>query len=120
MIKDTLKNAIRSLSNKHGVDEKDLRICISRPQSNLKYEIMKNGDILEETNIATALNLNSVVAFMVGNRLSSIIDSISKEFSVESNKINVRIYTKTQDCEPLLYLFNGKTPVAPLELNKFI
>ena len=45
MIKDTLKIAIRSLSNKHKVDEKDLRICISRPESNLKYEIMKNGDV---------------------------------------------------------------------------
>lgn len=120
MIKDTLKNAIRSLSNKHGIGEKELRIAISRPEKSLKYEIMKNGDVLEETNIATALNLNAVVAFMVGNRLSAIVDTISKDYQVESNKINVRIYTKTDDCEPLLYLFNGKTPVSALDINKFI
>ena len=120
MIKDTLKNAIRSLSSKHSIEEKELRIAISRPEKNLKYEIMKNGQVLEETNIATALNLNSVAAFMVGNRLSAIIDSISKDYNVQSNKLNVRIYTKTDDCEPLLYLFEGKTPISALDINKFI
>jgi hypothetical protein len=120
MIRETLQNAIRSLSNKHGISEKDLRIAISRPNKNLRYEIMKNGDILEETNIATALNLNSVVAFMVGNRINAIVDSIAKDYKIDQSKLNVRIYTKTEDCEPLLYLFEGKTPVTALDLNKFI
>lgn len=120
MIKDTLKNAIRSLSKKHGIKETELRIAISRPENDMKYEIMRNGNILDETNIATALNLNSVLAFVVENRLSAILDSISKEHRIEESKLNVRIYTKTDDCEPLLYLFEGKSPVTALELNKFI
>jgi hypothetical protein len=81
---------------------------------------MKNAHVLEETNVATALNLNSVVAFMVENRISSIVDSLVKQYALPESKINIRIYTKTADCEPLLYLFNETTPVEPLETEKFI
>lgn len=120
MIKDTLKNAIRSLSEKHGIKQTELRIKISKPSNSLKYEIMKNSEILEETNVATALNLNSIVAFMVGNRLNAIVDSISKDYSVPESTINIRIYTKTDDCEPLLYLFDDTTAMTALEIDKFI
>ena len=120
MIKDTLKNAIRSLSNKHKISEKDLRIKISKPDDALKYEIMKNSEVLEETNVATALNLNTIVAYMVGNRLNQIIQSVSKDYSVPENVVNLRIYTKSEDCEPLLYLFESKNPVRALNIDEFI
>lgn len=120
MIKDTLKNAIRNLSAKYEVGEKEIRIKISKPNGNLKYEIMKNSVVLEETNVATALNLNAVVAFMVGNRLSAIVDSLVNDFGVAEDKVNVRIYTKTDNCEPLLYLFNDTTPVQGLDIDNFI
>jgi len=120
MIKDTLKTAIRSLSNKHGINEKEIRIKISKPDSSLKYEIMKNSEVLEATNIATALNLNTVVAFMVGNRLNTIVDTIAKQNSIPEELVNVRIYTKTDDCEPLLYLFKETSPVKALNLDDYI
>lgn len=120
MIKDTLKNAIGSLSKKHDIDAKDLRIRISKPESSLVYDIMKNKEVLEQTNVATALNLNSIVAFMVGNRLNAIIDELKNEHKLEENKINVRIYTKTEDCEPLIYLFDGKEPKCSLDIERFI
>jgi hypothetical protein len=120
MIKNTLQNAIKQLSAKHQIGEKEIRIKISKPNNELKYEIMKNSDVLEETNVATALNLNAVVAFMVGNRLNAIIDSIAKEYKIPENNINVRIYTKTDDCEPLLYLFKDTSPVEALDIDKFI
>jgi len=119
MIKDTLKSAIRSLSSKYGVGEKEVRLKISKPDGSLSYEIMKNSEILDKTNVATALNLNTVVAFMVGNRLNTIIDSLSKEYGVPESTINVRIYTKTDDCEPLLYLFDGINAKSPLDIEKF-
>jgi hypothetical protein len=120
MIKDTLKNAISLLSKKHNVNVVELRIKISKPENSLVYDIMKNKEVLEQTNIATALNLNSIVAFMVANRLSSIIDGLVVEHGIEESKINVRIYTKTEDCEPLIYLFDGKEPKCQLDIEKFI
>ena len=120
MITDTLKSAIGSLSKRYGIKEKELRIKISKPEDSLKYEIMKNADVLDETNIATALNINSIMAFMVSNKLNTIIDSLVKEFAIRENSVNVRIYTKTDDCEPLLYLFDGVTPKCKLNINKFI
>ena len=120
MIKDTLKNAIRSLSNKHGIQEKDLRIKISKLEEKLVYEIMNKSQVLEQTNVATALNLNSITAFMVGNRLSMIFDSLSKEFNVHESTLNVRIYTKTDDCEPLLYMFDSTNPKQQLDIDKLV
>lgn len=120
MIKESIVNAIRSLSKKHEIHTTELRIRISKKDDSLKYEIMKNKDILEETNLATALNLNMVSAFMVGNKLNTIIDSLSKNYQVSLSAINVRIYTKTEDCTPLLYLFDGVTPKTPLNLDEII
>ena len=67
MIKETLSNAIRSLSNKHEIRLNEVRIKISKKDDSLKYEILRNTDVLEETNLATALNLNTISSFMVGN-----------------------------------------------------
>lgn len=120
MIKDTLTSAIRSLSKKHNIQTNEVRIRISKPEDSLKYEIMKNTDVLDETNLATALNLNAITSFMVGNRLNTIIDSLISNYQVPSNRINVRIYTKTEDCEPMLYLFDGVTPKAPLDIDKLV
>lgn len=120
MIKEALVNAIRSLSKKHEIDTTELRIRISKKDESLKYEIMRNKDILEETNLATALNLNTITAFMVGNKLNTIIDTLSKNYQVALSKINVRIYTKSEDCTPLLYLFDGVTPKTPLNLDEII
>jgi hypothetical protein len=119
MIKDTLKNAINLLGKKHNVDVKELRIRISKNKDDaLKYDIMKNKEVIEQTNVASALNISSIVAFMVSNRLNSIMDSLIKEH--KSNNINVRIYTKTDDCEPLAYLFDNKEPKCPLDIEQFI
>lgn len=120
MITETLKSALRSLSKKHEIGEKEVRIKIYKPNGSLKYDIMKNSERLEETNIATALNLNSVVAFMVGNKLNTIFDSLVDDFKIDVKTLNVRIYTKTDDCEPLLYLFDGATPQKQLDINKYI
>ena len=119
MIKDTLSNAIRSLSNKHQIRPNDLRIKISKSKDSLKYEILKITDVLEETNFATASNVNTITSFMVGNRLNMIIDGLIKEYNVPKESINVRIYTKTEYCEPLLYLYDGGKPKQPLDLEKF-
>ena len=126
MIKEALKTAIRSLSKKYDIGEKEVRLKIFKTADmkgegyHLDYSIMKNSEILEQTNLATALNLASIPAFMVGNRLNSIIDSLVKEYGIPKSSISVRIYTKTDDCEPLLYLFDGVTPKVALDINKFI
>ena len=46
MIKESLVNAISSLSKKHQIHTSELRIRISKKEDSLKYEIMKNKDIL--------------------------------------------------------------------------
>lgn len=117
MIKDALKNAISSLSEKHNLAPTDLRIKISKPEKKLEYHIMNKGDIIQETNLATALNLNTMVAFMVGNKLSAIMESLVSKYKIAPDKINVRIYTKSEDCSPLLYLFDGSDAKEKIDLE---
>jgi len=120
MIKDTLKSAIKNLSSSYGLSHLNIRIKIDKKDGKLGYEIMDKQKVIDKTNVATALNLSSPVAFLVGNKLSSIIDSISKENNVPLNSVNVRIYNKTDDCEPLLYLFDGINPLKSLDINNYV
>lgn len=120
MIKDVLRNAISSLSEKHNLATMDLRIKISKPEKKLEYHIMNKGDVIQETNLATALNLNTMVAFMVGNKLSAIMDSLVSKYQIPPSEINVRIYTKSEDCTPLLYLFDGSEAKEKIDLDNLI
>lgn len=119
MIEESLSNAIRSLSNKHKIEPKELRIKISKNKDSLKYEILRNTELLEETNLATALNLNTIAAFMVGNRLYNIVEGLIKQYRIDESSINVRIYTKTDSCQPSLYLFDGGKAKQPLDIKEF-
>jgi len=120
MIVDILQNAIRKLSAKHETVPTELRIRISKKADNLRYEILRKSEVLEETNLATALNIQPITAFMVGNKLHKIMDKIAMDYGINDETVNVRIYTKKSDCEPLLYLFDGATPRQELDINEFI
>ena len=58
-----------------------------------------------------------------GNKRSSyevLVDTIAKQNSIPEELVNVRIYTKTDDCEPLLYLFKETNPVKALNFDDYI
>ena len=125
MIKGTLKNAIRSLAKRYKVGEREIRIKVykgldERGKRCIRCGIMKNSDDLDDINVATALNLMTIIAYQVENKLNEIIDSLSSEYKIPENELNVRIYTKTDDCEPLLYLFDKTKAEKPLDINNFI
>ena len=119
MIEDALKNAIRSLSSRYGIDTLKLRIKISKPEKKLEYHIMQNDKIVDETNVATALNLTSVTAFMVSTKLNSVFKKLSENNHVPQSNMNIRMYTKSpEDCLPQIYLFDGTTAKRKVALEE--
>lgn len=113
-----LQRALLNLSKKFNIVPTELRIRISKPKGSLEYEIMQNAEIVRETNLATALNLNYLEAFAVSVKLDSVFSDLSKQNGLDVNNMNVRIFTKTDDCYPSLYLFDGTSPKKALRLEE--
>ncbi len=116
-----LQTALSKLSRDLNIAPKELRIKISKPDGKLEYEVMKGGDIVKKTNLATALNLGVVEAFVVSVKLDDIFSGLSKDkqMPIPINTLNVRIFTKTDDCYPSLYLFDGTTAKKAIRLEDF-
>ncbi len=118
-MQDTLRNAIRTLSEKYEVDPLKFRINISKPNKDLEYHIMSYNKIISSTNLASALNLGTLKAFAAGIKLNSIFSKLSNENQIEKSRMNVKIYTKSDDFTPLLYLFDGEVAKRKIELAEF-
>lgn len=118
MIQGKLKTAIAKLSEKHNLSIKDIRIKISRIGGKLNYDIMRKGEVLENVTLAQALNLNAFETFMANNKLEQIFERLSNVNSVPQERMNVRIYTESDDCSPLFYLFDGTEAKRSLSYNE--
>ena len=114
---DELKSALKMLSEKYNIEPTKLRIKISMPNKDLKYHIMENGTDIDETNVATALNLNTVKAFGAGIKLNSLFDKLSEKNQINKSNMNVRIFTKSEDFTPEYYLFDNQSPIKKLALE---
>ncbi len=114
-----LQRALSNLSKNLNIAPKELRIRISKPEGKLEYEVMKNADVVRKTNLATALNLNVIEAFAVSMKLDSVFADLSKQNNLSVNSLNVRIFSKTDDCYPSLYLFDGTTAKKAIRLEEF-
>ncbi len=114
-----LQRALSNLSKNLNIAPKELRIRISKPEGKLEYEVMKNADVVRKTNLATALNLNVIEAFAVSMKLDSVFADLSKQNGLPINSLNVRIFSKTDDCYPSLYLFDGTTAKKAIRLEEF-
>ncbi len=108
---DELKHAIKTLSGKYEVDPLSLRIKISRPKKELEYHIMQNAKTLDETNIATVLNMNPAKAFFANVKLTSAFKALSSNSGIDASRMNVRLYIKSLEESRLhVYLFDGTEP----------
>ncbi len=114
-----LQTALSNLSKNLNIAPKELRIRISKPEGKLQYDVMKNADVVKKTNLATALNLNVLEAFILSGKLDEIFSTLSKQNDIYIHSLNVRIFTKTEDCYPSLYLFDDTTPKKVIRLEEF-
>ncbi len=118
-MQDTLRNAIRTLSQKYEIEPKKIRIKISKPNKDLVYHIMENGEEIAETNLASALNLSTLKAFAAGIKLNSIFDKLSQNNQINKSTMNARIYTTSDDFSPEIYLFDSTVAKKRLTLEDF-
>ena len=116
---EELHKAVVSLSEKYDVDPLILRIKISKPNRDLEYHVMRNSEIIDETNIATVLNIMPLKAFVVGVKLNSIFNKLAESNQIEKSRMNVRIYIKSvEDTSPHIYLFDDTKAVRKVALEE--
>ncbi len=116
---EDLQRAVISLSEKYDIDPLTLRLKISKPDKDLEYHIMKNSEIIGDTNIATVLNLNTLKAFAVGVKLNQVFNKLADSNQIEKSRMNVRIYIKSvDDTEPHLYLFDDTKAIRKVLIEE--
>jgi hypothetical protein len=70
---------------------------------------MQNAEIIDETNVATVLNMIPAKAFFAELKLNSVFKQLSANSNIDSSRMNVRLYVKNDE-KLHVYLFDGVNP----------
>ena len=116
--------ALKKSSEDSSIDKKDIRIKISITKGFIKDDIrlslMKNTDYLHDLDIKTLLGINALELIFVNTFLCKTLTNFSKELGVSEKDIDARIYTKSDDFTPLVYLYSANKPVRPITMEELM
>ena len=122
-IEQTLKEALIRLSETHNIPLTQVRLKISHPES-MSYKVMSGVQSVADLSLKEALNLTGVLAVLkataIRGYLLKTLTYLSNQNKASITSVDVRIYTKTDDCEPMGYVFIDGKPLRPIGLEELL
>lgn len=122
-----IQNGLKTCSETYGVSAKDVQIKITNATSmfdSVKFFLMKGNENVQfdghdlKLDIKTLLNLNAMEAVIVSNYLKDTFGSLAKKNNLDVKNINARIFTKTADFNPSVYLHEGQKIVKEITVEE--
>jgi hypothetical protein len=116
--------ALKKCSEESSIDKKDIRIKLSITKGFIKDEVrltlMKNTDYLHDLDIKPLLGINALEVMIVNTFLCNTLSKFSKELNVSEKDIDARIYTRSDDFTPLVYLYSDNNPIRPITMEELM
>lgn len=120
---ETLIETLKRLSNDYKVPIKSVRLKISKPDAHLSYTVLNGAHSLDTLTLKDALNIEKGVKgilkeTLIRSTLNRCMTYLGKQAEAPINRIDLRIYTKTEEIVPTGYLFNNGKAVRPVNLDE--
>lgn len=118
---ETLKTTLAKLSRDYNIPITAVRLSITRPDAHLQFTVMEGSRNVENISLAQALNLKATDILkktLIRTTLQKCLDYYSREVKEPVNRIDLRIYTPSEEINPTGYLFNGGKAVRPVSMDE--
>ncbi len=120
-----IQDALKKLSDESGIDKKNIRIKLSLEKNrllgnSLKITIMNNKEHVKDIKLGDFIHLNACELIVVGGFLKNTLSKKASESDILIEHINARIFTKTDDCYPSVYLFDLGKPIKEITLQELM
>lgn len=117
-----IQQALEKCSLDSGIDKKDIRVKIVIDKgfiaNNVKCSLLNKTDFVYDIEIRNLLGLNPMEAILVSKYLSGTLGKLADNENIPKENVNARIYTKSEDFTPSVYLYNLGKAVRPITVEE--
>jgi hypothetical protein len=119
---ETLKETLKRLSRDYNVPISSIRLKIAKPDAHLSFTVMNESNGVGTLTLKKALGLGAMEILketLIRSTLNRCMTYLSGQAKAPIDKIDLRIYTKTEDVvNPTGYLFNNGKAVRPVSMDE--
>ncbi len=129
-INEVLKESISRLSKQFKIPLTEFRLNISKPDRELICMVTQNLEDVEKIDLKDAVDLKNIKGLklvpiilkqtMLRTKLINTLNYLALQNNTPLRTVDLRIYTKTEDCEPLGYLFINKKAIRKVGLDEIL
>lgn len=117
-----IQNALQKCSEDSGIDKKDVRVKIVVDKgfiaNSVKCSLLNKTDFVYDIEMRNLLGLNPLESTLVSNFLSGTLKKMAEKDNIPVENINARIYTKSDDYYPSVYLYNMGKAIRPITVEE--
>jgi len=117
-----IQQALEKCSLDSSIDKRDIRVKIVIDKgfiaNDVKCSLLNKTDFVYDIELRNLLGLNPLQAKLVSNYLSGTLKKLSEKNNIPDKDINARIYTKSDDYLPLVYLYNQGKAIKPITVEE--
>lgn len=119
-----IQSALKSCAESNQIPTKEVRVRIARKKgfiaSTIKCDVMRKTDSVSEVSLKDLLGLSPIQSPLVNNYLGDALSKIAKKESIDTETVNGRFYTTSDDYTPRLYLYSNDTPIREVKIEELI
>jgi len=117
-----IQQALEKCSLDSSIDKRDIRVKIVIDKgfiaNDVKCSLLNKTDFVYDIELRNLLGLNPLQAKLVSNYLSGTLKKLAEKNNIPDKDINARIYTKSDDYLPLVYLYNQGKAIKPITVEE--
>lgn len=117
-----IQNALKKCSLDSSIDKRDIRVKIVIDKGfiadSVRCSLLNKTDFVHDIEIRNLLGLNPMEAILVSKYLSGTLGKLAEKENIPKENVNARIYTKSEDYTPSVYLYNLGKAIRPITVEE--
>ncbi len=117
-----IQQALEKCSLDSSIDKRDIRIKIVIDKgfiaNSVKCSLLNKTDFVYDIEIRNLLGLNPLESTLLSGYLSKTLSKLGEAEGISKENVNARIYTKSDDYYPSVYLYNLGKAIRPITVEE--
>ena len=114
-----IQTGLKNCSEKKNIPAKDVQLKI---KCDGKVDLMNASSVVGAIDVLSVFNISMFenIIFPITPYLKKTLLSFSKKKNISEATVNARIFTKSADFYPCVYLQDGEKVICELTINEFL